>query len=175
MISPKRKAAGASPADLEGGASKRVHAADVHELGAPDVLAITNLIHRFLQCLDEGDGPGFAALFAPGAQLEVAKAGIVKSGAQQLAALCVGLHGRFSQCQHWEGNCIIVGTSSSSARNSSYWQAIEGAERVSMGRHEDTFVRGADGVWLFAGRRVVHTWTKGGGFEAAAAAEAAAT
>lgn len=152
--------------DEAGDTSKRLHETAAYELNATDVLAITNLIHGFLQCLDTGDGAGFARLFAPGAALEVTKAGIVKRGSAELAALCVGLHGRFSRCQHWEGNLLIeAGDVPNTARNRSYWQALEGAERVSMGRHEDTFVRGADGSWLFSARRVVHSWTKSGGFE----------
>ena len=116
--SPNKRKGGTSGA---GGAEKRLHAAGAYELGAADVLAITNLIHGFLLCLDQGDGEGFAALFAPGAALEVTKAGIVKRGAAELSALCVSLHGRFSRCQHWEGNLLIeAGAAPGTARNRSY-------------------------------------------------------
>ena len=45
-------------------------------------------------------------------------------------------------------------------------QAFRGADRISMGKHVDGFVK-KDGEWRFATRRVLHTWTAAGGYEAA--------
>ena len=84
--------------------------------------------------------------------------------ATPLPPKCGALHRRFAGCQHWEGNVLIEpGPAGSdgralSATNRSYWQAVDGARRVSMGVHEDEFVRHADG-WRFARRVVLHTWS----------------
>ena len=44
---------------------------DGFEPSALDVLAINNLISSFVQCLDSGDGPRLASLFAPGGTINV--------------------------------------------------------------------------------------------------------
>eukprot|EP00937_MAST-01D_sp_MAST-1D-sp2_P006145 g6145.t1 len=155
----------------EGPPSKRQRGADVCD-GLDSYDAIVNLIHKFMHALDSGDGGAFAALFAPGAAVEICKLGKTVRGSDELGALCIGLHSKFARCQHWEGNVVVeVSADGESASNRSYWKALEGDAVVSLGRHEDTFQR-EGGRWLFTHRRVVHTWTKGGGFEGAGAAEA---
>lgn len=44
---------------------------DGFEPSALDVLAVNNLISSFVQCLDSGDGPRLASLFAPGGTINV--------------------------------------------------------------------------------------------------------
>ena len=46
------------------------------------------------------------------------------------------------------------------ATNVSYWQALEGADRVSMGRHVDHLGQLHSGQWVFIDRKIHHTWTK---------------
>ena len=88
---------------------------------------------------------------------------LTPQGPAELSQLCNDLHERFKGVQHWEGN-VFVQAIGETLTNTSYWKAQLGGEVISLGKHEDTF-RFEGGAWRFASRRIVHTWTKAGGFE----------
>jgi hypothetical protein len=129
---------------------------------AAAAFAVTNALNEILLCIDGGDAARFAALFTADGVVEVVLTGTVKTGSAELAALCDFLHGKFSGCTHWEGNVVLKAGPGGEVVNTSYWQALDGGEVVSTGRHDDVFVE-ADGVWRCRRRVIRHTWTKAGG------------
>ena len=145
------------------------------ELDYGDVHAITNLLHLSLQHMDNNDPSAFAALFIADGVVDITKLGIRKQGTEALSGLCSGLAAKFARHQHWEGNVVIQG-SDSGATNTSYWKAIFEGRIVSLGRHEDTFVKADGGGWKFSERKIIHAWNEAKGYfdDEAAASEASA-
>eukprot|EP01119_Soliformovum_irregulare_P022225 TRINITY_DN7561_c0_g1_i1.p1 TRINITY_DN7561_c0_g1~~TRINITY_DN7561_c0_g1_i1.p1 ORF type:complete len:147 (+),score=15.32 TRINITY_DN7561_c0_g1_i1:1-441(+) len=140
-------------------------------LDGKDATEITNLIHRFFQCLDNGDSEGFVELLVDEFVLEVPHRKFSGTGKDTMRLWVQNVHNRFSTALHWEGNVVIEPSDEfvqetkyeRFAKNTSYWKAQNGGEVVSMGRHHDQFVHTSNG-WKFYKRITTFQWTKEEGF-----------
>ena len=141
-------------------------------ISGDDIASITNLLNRVMITMDRGDGDAFARCFLEKTgSVKIAINGANAVGRTSLAALCSGIYKKFCagedgglHCRHWEGNVCISsdGDRSGHASNTSYWKALNGGTVVSTGLHIDELVL-INGEWMLSSRRILHTWTKGGG------------
>eukprot|EP00004_Rigifila_ramosa_P004131 TRINITY_DN1453_c0_g1_i1.p1 TRINITY_DN1453_c0_g1~~TRINITY_DN1453_c0_g1_i1.p1 ORF type:complete len:128 (-),score=24.29 TRINITY_DN1453_c0_g1_i1:158-541(-) len=103
---------------------------------------ISNLISRFFLHLDSEDFEQFSGLFVPTGTCTVSLMSKTFTGHQELQEFARGIRQRFPNSSHWEANVAIdVDEAAGRAQNTSYWKAVDGAETVSYGKHDDVFVR----------------------------------
>jgi hypothetical protein len=157
---------------------------------ASDYFGVHNTLNKVMLMMDRGDGEGFADCFAEDGTCEVVLTKTKKKGPSELADLCRFIKSKFPNAQHLEGNITLrevyspaedaghssSATASSKIANRSYWFAIDGGLIVSMGVHEDVLVKvvasnsSAKGgkptapSWKLSERKIIHTWTKAGGY-----------
>ena len=138
-------------------------------LTAADVMEITNVIHKAMHSLDQGDGAAFQSLFLDDESsvlVTTAQATIKKP---DLAEFYRGLHLRFVDFQHFESNIVLAYlgrdaiTGAKSARNDSYWHSIgisgPAAGRIgAVGTHSDILKQSPSG-WKLSSRLIRHSWS----------------
>jgi hypothetical protein len=125
-------------------------------LDVADRLELAELIARYGLLFDDGDGPGWAALFAPGGTF-VGPNGQAVTGSE-LAALPPAGVARTPGIRHFPGP-LVLDAGADGVRGRSYIQAVRpgpdgGLELVVAGEYHDTFIRVNEG-WRFQQRRFV--------------------
>jgi len=128
-------------------------------------LEISSSLHEMLRCMDQGTEEScrrFAELFTETAELRIPLVQVTKKGTAELQNLCKFLHAKFSPCTHWEGNIVLKTCEDGSISNRSYWQAVKDGECISVGIHEDEFVK-IENLWKCRKRIIRHIWTREAG------------
>lgn len=131
------------------------------KLDANDILEITNLIHKYFQCIDFEEPEKFADLFGKDAIFSFPFRKLKIEGRDNFVGLCKNLHSKFPTATHWEGNVVIENHSTDQikrASNTSYWKAIRDGVIISLGFHFDKF-ECRDGKWVFVERIVELKWS----------------
>jgi len=129
------------------------------------VQAISNVVFRYAELIDQGDFDGAGALFTHGRFRAITPAGIhTVEGAEAITRQLASTVRRYGdgtpRTRHITTNLIIeAGDGPESSTCRSYFtvlQAIEGFHLVPViaGRYQDTFQL-RDGVWWFADRLVM--------------------
>jgi 3-phenylpropionate/cinnamic acid dioxygenase small subunit len=122
--------------------------------------AITALVHRYAERLDDGDFEGVAALFAEATY--GAADGPVRHGADAvLAAIraAVVLHDGRPRTKHVVTNLTIeIDDQAGTATAQSYFTVLQATATLPLqpilaGRYDDAFRR-VDGAWRFSARRI---------------------
>ena len=122
--------------------------------------AISDLVHRYAECLDAGDLDGVAALFAGATYGR--PAGPVRRGAAEVRAALdvVRLHDGSPCTKHVTTNLIVeVDDAAGTASARSYFTVLQATAALPLqpilaGRYHDRFARDGD-VWRFR-ERVIH-------------------
>jgi hypothetical protein len=109
-------------------------------LTSVDILEITNVLHKFIQCIDSGDAKTFESLFTDDSESELSTLQIFKKKSE-LKSFCLSIHEKFPNSQHFESNILIEEVSEGEVRNTSYWTALQSGTILSYGMHHDLLVK----------------------------------
>jgi 3-phenylpropionate/cinnamic acid dioxygenase small subunit len=127
-----------------------------------DVLAITALVHRYAELLDEGDLDGVAALFER-ATWGAGTRDFTVRGTEEVRRMYDGviLHEDGTpRTKHVITNLVIeIGPGDGAATARSYFTVLQATEGIALqpiiaGRYHDAFTR-EEGTWHFA-ERIIH-------------------
>jgi uncharacterized protein (TIGR02246 family) len=130
-----------------------------------DALAIRALCERYAQAVDAGDSVGFASLFRPDGHLVSNFGGRDNhyNGREELAHIPGRAKGTAPTTMHFIGNHLAE-IHGDTATGLTYCVAHhlrdDRSNLVMMVRYLDQYVRGTDGNWLIADRRVNVDWTE---------------
>lgn len=122
-------------------------------LSTEDRVEILDLIARYNQSVDAGDGEGFAACWVDDGLFEGSTQ--TARGQEELRAIPATLRAQNPHTRHWNNNIVIDGTGDE-ARTSVYVLVLDvgGSPSIrSSGVYRDT-LRRVDGAWKFVHRKV---------------------
>jgi len=132
-------------------------------LDGKDYWEINNLIHLYFVLLDDGNNDAFAGLFTEDGLLDIPHRGLNLKGTENLKKAVTSTKTKLPNSMHWEGNVVITEENGpNTAKNVSYWRAVDGNDTISMGKHLDEFVK-ENGNWKFSKRKVLFSWTRESG------------
>jgi uncharacterized protein (TIGR02246 family) len=130
-----------------------------------DTLAIRALCERYAQAVDDGDAAGFVSVFTPDGHLVSNFGGgeTHYNGREELAEVPRLAKAVAPTTMHFIGNHLaeIRGDAATGITYcSAHHLRDDRSNLVMMVRYLDRYVRGDDGEWLIADRRVNVDWTE---------------
>jgi len=117
-----------------------------------DIVAITQLVGRYNQAIDSGDGAAYAACFVADGAL--VGPGMEHRGTEALSTFAAAVPGQVPGVRHWVNN-LVVDVDGDAAASTCYLLLVVGGApptTIASGRYWDTLRKGPDG-WRFVERR----------------------